>query len=142
MESEINKPIVIEMNRKDIHVNPSKSMEYLNDKFANDTKTEQTELSDTEGHRMKVYIKCEKCSGHGWLFKMEDAGDPCPKCKNGYVEIEIPVEQALEALKEFKTAEWMVTHDWGGDRQSVIKKAEEVIKALEECIKLTQSNTL
>lgn len=38
----------------------------------------------------------------------------------------------LEALKELTEAEWMVSHDWGGDRESALEKAREAIKQAEE----------
>lgn len=37
----------------------------------------------------------------------------------------------LAALKAILTAEWMVTHDWGGDRDSVLVLAEAAIKKAE-----------
>lgn len=33
----------------------------------------------------------------------------------------------LEALKELLEAEWMVTHDWGGDRDAVLKKGRRAV---------------
>ena len=35
--------------------------------------------------------------------------------------------ELLEALKAILAAEWMVTHDWGGNRPEVLAKAEAAI---------------
>jgi len=44
-----------------------------------------------------------------------------------------PIESALvEALKELLDAEWMVSHDWGGDRQAVIGKAKSALASAGE----------
>jgi len=37
----------------------------------------------------------------------------------------------LEALKALLKAEWMVSHDWGGDRESVIKQVKAAIRRAE-----------
>ena len=34
----------------------------------------------------------------------------------------------LETLKEFYDAEWMVSHEWGGDRDSILSKVEKLLK--------------
>lgn len=34
----------------------------------------------------------------------------------------------LDALQTMLKSEWMVTHDWGGDRDSVLIKAEQAIE--------------
>lgn len=39
--------------------------------------------------------------------------------------------ELYEALKELLESEWMVTHDWGGDRNAVIGKAKEALKKAE-----------
>lgn len=44
---------------------------------------------------MKIYKKCENCDS-----ALDQSNYPCWKCGgSGYTETEIPVEQALEALK-------------------------------------------
>ena len=35
--------------------------------------------------------------------------------------------ELYEALKEFVESEWMVTHDWGGDRDAVREKADKAL---------------
>ena len=37
-------------------------------------------------------------------------------------------QRLLDALRALVKAEWMVTHDWGGDRQSVLKQARAAIR--------------
>ena len=37
------------------------------------------------------------------------------------------LQAAREALREMREAEWMVTHDWGGDRQAVLDKVDAVL---------------
>lgn len=37
----------------------------------------------------------------------------------------------VETLRELLDAEWMVTHDWGGDRDSVFDKALAVLNSIE-----------
>ena len=39
--------------------------------------------------------------------------------------------ELLETLKELLGAEWMVSNDWGGDRETVLSKAEAVIAKAE-----------
>lgn len=39
---------------------------------------------------------------------------------------------AVEALKALAAAEWMVTHDWGGDRPSVLEQARAALAKLGE----------
>ena len=53
----------------------------------------------------------EKAKADAWLL----AAAPC----------------LLEACKALLKAEWMVTHDWGGDRDSVIKMVEAAIRKAE-----------
>jgi hypothetical protein len=36
-------------------------------------------------------------------------------------------EELYDALKVFAEAEWMVTHDWGGDRDAVRKQADAAL---------------
>ena len=37
------------------------------------------------------------------------------------------VDGLVEALEGLITAEWMVTHDWGGDREAVLEKAKQAL---------------
>jgi len=39
--------------------------------------------------------------------------------------------ELYEALKGYMESEWMVTHDWGGDRDAVREKAEKAINKAE-----------
>lgn len=39
--------------------------------------------------------------------------------------------ELLDALKSLNDAEWMVTHDWGGDRAFIINKVEQAIAKAE-----------
>jgi ribonuclease HI len=36
-------------------------------------------------------------------------------------------KELLETLEEFYNAEWMVSHDWGGDRDSILNKVADVL---------------
>jgi hypothetical protein len=38
------------------------------------------------------------------------------------------VERLRKSLENLLEAEWMVTHDWGGDRATIIKEAEQALK--------------
>jgi hypothetical protein len=40
-------------------------------------------------------------------------------------------ERLREALYELRNAEWMVTHDWGGDREAVLAKADAALAVVE-----------
>jgi hypothetical protein len=37
---------------------------------------------------------------------------------------DLAVKQVYDSLVELLGAEWMVTHDWGGDREAVIDRAK------------------
>ena len=37
----------------------------------------------------------------------------------------------VEALRELVDAEWMVTHDWGGDRAAVLSKASSLLAQID-----------
>lgn len=37
------------------------------------------------------------------------------------------IKELVEGLREITSAEWMVTHDWGGDRDAVLDKARQLI---------------
>jgi len=39
---------------------------------------------------------------------------------------EIPYDELVEALGKLLGAEWIVSHDWGGDRQPILDNAESV----------------
>ena len=79
---------------------------------------------------MKVYKKCE-CDGTGFLIGNDNAGEVCTRCINGYLELEIPVEQALEALKD--TAKLLFT--MGNQGGETYRNTIRAIKAIQECIK-------
>jgi hypothetical protein len=37
------------------------------------------------------------------------------------------IERLRAALKEFREAEWMVTHDWGGDRPELLDRVDAAL---------------
>lgn len=37
------------------------------------------------------------------------------------------VAELINATKELRKAEWMVTHDWGGDRESVNRRVDAAL---------------
>jgi hypothetical protein len=37
----------------------------------------------------------------------------------------LAIKQVYSALVELLGAEWMVTHDWGGDRDGVLERAKQ-----------------
>lgn len=46
----------------------------------------------------------------------------------GYITVlKAEVEKLREALSDLLAAEWMVTHDWGGDREAVLEKARAAL---------------
>ena len=61
-----------------------------------------------------------------WGFQQEG----CPPRYTSQHEAET-IKGMYEALKELREAEWMVTHDWGGDREEVLKKANEALAKAE-----------
>ena len=80
---------------------------------------------------MKVYQKCERCSGKGHIQRGV-VGKVCPDCDgSGNIETEIPVEQALEALKD--TAKLLFT--MGNQGGETYRNTIRAIKAIQECIK-------
>ena len=40
-------------------------------------------------------------------------------------------KEMYEALKELIEAEWMVSHDWGGDRGAILNKASKALAKVE-----------
>lgn len=42
------------------------------------------------------------------------------------------LDKAEAALKAWRDAEWMVTHDWGGDREAVHNQGDEALAAIKE----------
>ena len=42
------------------------------------------------------------------------------------------IKVLAEALDELVKAEWMVSHDWGGDRKSIMNKCEELANQYKE----------
>jgi hypothetical protein len=53
-------------------------------------------------------------------------------CIRDYAASEAAAEARIkaleEALRELVDAEWMVSHDWGGDRESVLSKARALLR--------------
>ena len=76
---------------------------------------------------MKLYKKCNKCHGVGWLHaRLDLTADPCSECNtHGYIEVDAPIEQMLEALKEVEN--FYDEYDYGLVVEA-IKAAEEFIK--------------
>lgn len=37
------------------------------------------------------------------------------------------VAELIEAAEAFRKAEWMVTHDWGGDRETVANRLDDAL---------------
>lgn len=42
--------------------------------------------------------------------------------------------ELVETLKELREAEWMMTNDWGGDRESIINKVDAILAKAKEDI--------
>lgn len=78
----------------------------------------------------KLYKKCEACNGCGRVYaegRGFDNSMQCGICKGqGIVETEVPIEQALEALKSAHTQMVQSTDSFWP------YNIEEAIKALEE----------
>ena len=39
------------------------------------------------------------------------------------------IELSLKLLKRLRDAEWMVTHDWGGNRQAILEQVDALLDA-------------
>ena len=84
--------------------------------------------------------KCPWCKGTGQDVVEHSAYGPqvtdCPDCDGTGERDNLPSYEALaaqnaalrEALKELLDAEWMMSHDWGGDRQAVLQKAKSALE--------------
>ena len=48
-----------------------------------------------------------------------------------HLEVDSKETEMLEMLKEMVSAEWMMSHDWGGDREGLLKKADALITKIE-----------
>ena len=53
--------------------------------------------------------------------------EPAPFWLDDIVDLAALCRQLEAALRDIITAEWMVTHDWGGDRKAVIDAAEATL---------------
>ena len=85
---------------------------------------------------MKVYKKCEKCGGDGYINHQEGTADFCDKCQTaGYIETEIPLEQCVEALKASSKA---LFNPDTAFKSAVSQMQSEAIKAAEAVLNETR----
>ena len=56
------------------------------------------------------------------------SADFARELKRKLTAAEARVRELEEVLSELLNAEWMVTHDWGGDRDTLLNKAKQALE--------------
>ena len=82
--------------------------------------SEETELPD------EIYIHSANSTWEDSPYKY-NVGTPKTKYHS-----DPRVQKLVEAAHTLLRSEWMVTHDWGGDRDAVIQRLDKALAEFEE----------